>query len=683
MDNFENNSATRLRWQILVDWANAGVWGAADADVSADTLGLRWRWGRCGLPIPEFAPPAELELTLRNHDHRYTPGNTAGPLGSNVQAGREVWLRAGYVYDDFATAAGASVDLHRRSAANGIAQWEVIATPGNGFLVSDGAARGTAGVLPLSDSAALLDAGDPLATLTARFRRASNGLGGFALRCAAKNDCLRLRFTNDASILERVSGSTTTTLATGGPLDGGVWYELEVVQAGDAVSVYATKPDAAGTVRKPLLAAVGIAGAPTSGRLGLWRGFGNTADRWGDFSVGRSRFVGRVTAIEPDYAAGVCRIVAADVMERLESAPLHRGLDGGVTRAGGVGAAILGWAGIGAAGYALDNGRVLLTGGPRAVWDVSAGRALRRLQREEHGLIYADGLGRVRLEAASARAAVRNHKTPATLARFAIADTAAGTGNGNGNSPYAAALRRSDGADAVEDAVTFRYRRASDAGPQQVWSLNETLEIPANGEQLLLATSDAWDIIDGIVAPVAGADYTATDDAAGKGANVTDDVTVSLVAEATSGVSGKGRVLRIRNAGAQRAYLQKLNLTANHCWRAQSSSAARAESTAGGSAANVGRGRLIRCRYADHYAAAQGAADARLADYSKRRPRLEVTLPLSTEANRRAIVEATISDVMTLQAAAQGIGGAWLVEGMEVRVNGGGDGEGRWWLTGG
>ena len=663
-----------IRWQVRVDWDGQGVWGA---DVSDDVLGLRWRWGRCGPPISEFAPPAELELTLRNHDHRYTPGNGAGPLGNNVTNGREVWLQAGYIHDDFAAPLGASVDLHDRSVANGCARWQVIATQGNGFLASDGMARGTAGVWPPSDSVALLDTGDPLARLTARFRRGSNGLGGFVLRGVAKNDCLRLRFTDNASLLEGVSVATATTLATGSPLDAGLWHELEIEQTGDSVRVYVTNLAVAGTVRKPLLAAVGITNAPVSGRHGLWRGFGNTSDRWGAFNVGRSLFSGRITAIEPDHAAGSCRITAADVLEQLESVLLYRKLDGGVMRSGHVAAAILGWAGVASDGYALDNGRVLLTGGPRAVWDVSAGRALRRLQREEHGLVYADGLGRVRLEAASVRAGVRSHQSPASLARFAIADTAGGTG------AYAGELLRSEDT-GVEDVVTFRYRRSLDAGQQQVWSLNEALEIPAEGVRLLLAAPDAWDVIDGIVAPVAGTDYTATDDAAGNGADVSSDVAVSLVAEATSGVSGKGHVLRISNSGTAPAYLQSLTLTANHCWRARSSSAARAESTAVGSAIPAGRerGRLIRCRYADHYAAAQGAAEVRLAERSYRRALLELKLPLAAIANRRTAVEGRLSDVMAVRADAQGIAGAWLLEGMEVRMAGGGEGEARWWLTG-
>ena len=664
-----------IRWQTLVDWANAGTWDASGADVSGDVLGLRWEWGRRGLPVPEFAPAAELELTLRNHDNRYTPGNTGGPLGANVQPGRAVWLRASRVHDDFATANGASADLDERTTADG-AKWEVLAVAGNGFTASAGAAKGQGGGWPPSDAVALLDTGDPLATLTSHYRRGSNGLGGFALRCLARNDCLRLRFANDATILERVSGSTTARLADGAALDVGAWYDLEIEQTAGSVRVYAIKIGSVNAKRREILAATGITDAPQSGRHGLWHGFRNAQDRWGEFGVGRSLFSGHVTAIDPDHDAGACRVTATDVMQQLEAVLLHRALAGGLMRSGNVAAAILGWAGLVPGDYALDDGRTLLTGGPRSVWDVSAGRALRRLQREEHGFIYADGLGRVRLEAASRRAGVRGHANPKSLARFSISDTAAGTG------PYATALRRDDGADGVEDAVTFRYRRSSDAGRQRVWTLSEALEIPAGDEQLLLAAPDAWDVIDDIVAPVAGTDYTATDDAAGSGTDVTSDITVTILTEADSGVAGRGHALRICNNGTAAAYLQTLSLSADHCWRAQSSSAVRAESPDAGRLLDTERGRLIRCRYADNYAAAKGAAQARLAERSRQRPQVEVELPLLVAANLPAVVQGRLSDVVELQAPTQGIAGAWLLEGMEIKVSGGGDGVARWWLTG-
>ena len=660
----------KLRWQAWVNWAGDGIWGTDNVDISDDVLGLRWGWGRRGLPIPEFAAPATLELTLNNADHRYTPGRVVGPLGSNVRPGREVRLRASRLHDDFATSGVGSEDLDRRPAAFGDGRWAVIATTGNGFAVLDGEARGTVGSLPPADAVALLDTGDATATLTARYRRATNGQGGFVLRCVAANDCLRLRFDHVSSVLERVAGSKVTRLASGGPLPSAAWHDLEIEQTADSVRVHAINLGASDSTGRTLLAASGIADAPESGRHGLWHSFRNTADRWGGFGVGRGLFRGRVTAISPNYADGTCRIEAADVMQRLSSVRLRRALPGGPMRSGDVAASILAWSSLVPGEYRLDAGRVLLTGGARAIWEVSAARALRRLQREEHGLIYTDGHGRVRLESSTPRSSIRSHPDPASLARATVGDTAGGA------DAYASNLRRYDGASATEDAVVFRYRRLADEGTQRVWSLNEPLAIDGGQERLVLAASEAWEAIDEVQTPVAQTDYTATDDAAGTGTDVTDDITVTLLTEAEGGVAGRGRMLRIRNTGTGRAYVQTLSLSANHCWRAESTTAHRA-----GAVDASASGTLVHCRYADNYAAAQAGAEARLAERSRRRAQIEASLPLFAGSNARAVVEARLSDVVGLRAAAQGIGGAWLLEGMEIAVGSGGDGTARWWLT--
>ena len=157
---------------------------------------------------------------------------------------------------------------------------------------------------------------------------------------------------------------------------------------------------------------------------------------------------------------------------------------------------------------------------------------------------------------------------------------------------------------------------------------------------------------------------------------MTGDITVELLAEAASGIAGRGRMLRIRNDGTDRAYMQTLSLSANHCWRAESTTAHRAG--AGDASAS---GTLVNCRYVDNYAAAQAGAEARLAERSRRRAQIEATLPLFAGSNARAVVEARLSDVIGLNAAAQGISGAWLLEGMEVSAVAGGDGTARWWLT--
>ena len=554
--------------------------------------------------------------------------------------------------------------------------------PGSGFAAQDGAARVVGGVRP-PDGLALLDTGDPRATLMARYRRGSNGLGGFALRARSPSDCLRLRFGDTATILERVSGRNITRLAAGAALAALAWYELEMVQEDGGVRVYATKPDAGGVARQEILAEGPIEGAPASGRHGLWNHFGNTLDCWGEWRVGRSLFVGRITGLAPDYDAGVCRVTAADGMHGLESAQLQRGLAGGGMSAGEVAAAILDWTGRSTNDYRLDAGRTLVTGGPRSVWEVSAANALRRLQREENGLIYADGLGRIRLEAASRRAAIRSHQNPAALARVSVSDRA------DAGMAYIAAARRDDGAAAVEDAVTFRYRRLADAGRQQVWSLNEPLEVMAGEEHLLLAAGEGWAAIAGVQTPVAGADYAATADAAGEGADATGSVSVTVLPEGESGVSGRGAMLRVRNTGARTVYVQRLRLWAERCWRSLGTTAYRAtaatpassSSSPGATAAGGVRERVVRCYFTDNYAAAQGAAGARLAERGVARAQAEVRLPLGADANRRAAVEARISDVAAVSAATAGISGAWLLEGMAVGVEGGGEGTARWWLT--
>ena len=659
-----------LRWQVLVDWFGDGLWNAQNVDASDDLAGVRWRWGRVGLPVPEFVGPATLELTLKNPQHRYTPGSLTSPLAGHVAPGREVWLRAASLYDDFETDTGSFEELDDRSSTHGAVQWEVLTTPGNGFDASGGEVRGRVGRGVPSAALAVVETGDPLATLIVRYRRVSDGLGGFGLRCASIIDFLRLRFTDDMTLLERVSGASVTVLATGDALAGSVWYELEIVSDGSGVAVYATNLESGGVVRSEILSASDVGDAPQSGRHGIWHGFRNSVDRWGPFHVGRSLFNGSITAIEPDDAAGVCRVSAVDSSARLDGVRLFRQLAGGLMRSGAVARAILDWAGLESGDIGADAGRVLLTGGPRPVWDVSAGRALRQLQREEHGLVYVDGLGRMRLEAADVRAAIRASDAPTDLARTSVGDTA------GGSTAYASGMIWDSGAAAVETEVTFRYFRPVDNGRQQVWTLPEPLTLEPQSGETLLATTDDYYAITGVETPAGMTDFEATANADGTGDDVTDSVAVELVAEADSAVAGRGVALRIRNDSTSIAYLQRLEVYAGHCWRASAGVAYRAD-VPGDSPIS----RVVECWFTDNYAAAKETAEARLNDRSVARPQLGITLPLVSWANLRAVVEARLSDVVTAQAATQGISGAWLLEGTEINAAVGSLPAARWWLT--
>ena len=130
--------------------------------------------------------------------------------------------------------------------------------------------------------------------------------------------------------------------------------------------------------------------------------------------------------------------------------------------------------------------------------------------------------------------------------------------------------------------------------------------------------------------------------------------------------------------------MQHLRLHAAHCWRAAAPTAyTRSDDDANANAASntPTQARTVDCRYSDHYAAAQAAADARYTERGRRRPQMELTLPLSAPANRRAAVEGQISDVITAQAPAGGNPTAWFLEGMEVAAGAGMPGWARWWVT--
>lgn len=87
------------------------------------------------------------------------------------------------------------------------------------------------------------------------------------------------------------------------------------------------------------------------------------------------------------------------------------------------------------------------------------------------------------------------------------------------------------------------------------------------------------------------------------------------------------------------------------------------------------------CRYIDHYAAAQDAADARFSERSRRRPQLQISLPLLGAANLRAVLEGRLSGVITAPAGASGSAGAWFLEGVELQASAGRAGVARWWVS--
>lgn len=70
--------------RVLVNWDDDGLWNEANEDLVADVESLDWLWGidqQTG-----YAFPGELNLTLRNETHKYSPPNVFSP---HVEIGLE------------------------------------------------------------------------------------------------------------------------------------------------------------------------------------------------------------------------------------------------------------------------------------------------------------------------------------------------------------------------------------------------------------------------------------------------------------------------------------------------------------------------------------------------------------------------------------------------------------------
>ncbi len=641
---------TTPRWRIWVDWDGDGVWGETGEDLTPEVLRLKWRWGR-SLP-DEHTAPARLDLELRNDGHKYSPPNAASPLAGNLQAGRRLWGRFAYPYDDFSGVNGTDPAGRSLPVGDGFS-WSKQNLSSNGFQVSNGQLRAVTG--GFYDALYTVNFGDADCHLGLHYRRGSNGGGGLVLRLVDAFDYLRVRFTAAATVLESVVFGWASSIRTGDALTAGVNYFIEVEMHGPSIRLFATDLDAGSVERKEILDGGGSAGNRTATRHGLWHNGASTADRWSDFGGWRSFFYGRVESIAPNPAGDepTCRLTARDELRRLETVGIHNLISGANLRSGDVVNKILTWAGFPSGDRQLDRGRVLVANGPRALWRAPARRALGYAQEEEDGFIYLDGLGYLRLEESGHRGTGAHTAPRVTL----------GTATGSG--PYLSGLAWEGGDDGLENRVGFRYRRLQSQGLQQVWRLREVAAIPPKATRDFLAESSAYDAVDRVRTPVSGTDYVAKSSAAGAAPDLTASLSVTLADAAN--FQGRGRLVRVvNNHATATAYLTLLQLRAD---RAYSYSEPTIYQAADGVAQGVHglRSREIDCRFIDHYAAARDVAEARLARKKTPKPRLRLTLPPGG-ANLMQMVHRRLSDRVRVSYPAMGINQDFFIEQMELEA---------------
>ena len=638
-------------WRIWVDWNANGVWGEAGEDVAPETMRLHWEWGRS--LDRERCQPARLDLDLRNDHHKFSPPNAGSPLAGNLRSGRRVWGQVAYPYDDFAAPDGTGLAGRTLPVGGGL-RWERRNSGANGFELRGNRVRAVSGAGP--DAIHTVDLADGDASLGLDFTRNSDGHAGLALRVVNSFNYLRIRFAATATVLERVLYGIAINIRSGDPLAAGVGHFLEVEMHGPSIRLFATDLETGGIVRKKILDGLGTAPNPSATRHGLWHDGASDADRWSHFGGWRSFFYGLVENIgpQPGRERQSCRITAFDELRRLDDALVYGLLSGSGLTAGAIANEILTQAGFSPDDRELDSGRRLMSHGPRALWRTPARQALNAVQDEEDGLVYIDGRGRLRLEASGHRAEGSHGVSRAIF------------GTNRGGSPYVSDLVWDDGAGGVENRVTFRYRALANRGLQEIWRLRDTPAIPPGERRDFLAESSAYDAVTGIRMPVAGADYAANREPDGSGQDMTNLLTVTL--PSADAFQGKGTVVRVANGSpTHTAYVTLLKLLADGAHESLEPTIYQAVD-ADSRREHGERAGEIDCRFIDNYAAAQAAAEDRLARRKRRKTRLTLTLPNGGPANVAQMVHRVLSDRITVVYPEMGISQDFFIERMTLET---------------
>ncbi|MFB3119101.1 MAG: hypothetical protein ACE1Y2_01075 [Stenotrophomonas maltophilia] len=636
-------------WNIWVDWDADGIWGKANEDVTPDLMRLHWEWGR--ELTRDRARPALLKLELRNDDHKYSPPNSGSPLAGNLKAGRRVWARFAYPYDDFTGMD--STDLAGRTPPvdQGFT-WIKENSGGNGFEIFGNQVRELTG--GASDAIYTLDLGDADAYIGFRYNRATNGGGGAVLRFISTSDYLRVRFLNSDTVLEDVTGGTPSNIRSGDALTVGVNYFVEIEMHGSSIRLFATDLDAGTVERREILDGAVAAGNTEATKHGLWHNGSANTDRWDDFGGWRSFFYGLVDRIVPNPGPGgeSCEIRAFDELDRLDNTLVFNLLTGLNLRSDTIANNILTWANFSFNDRELDLGRILIAKEPRAVWRSTARAALNRLQDEEDGFLYIDGLGFIRLEVSSHRSSGSHATSRATLQ------------SSKASSPYISELSWDDGSDGVENDVTFRYHLEDNQNLQEIWKLRDVPAIPAGATRDFLAESTAFDVVDSIRVPVATTDYTANSQADGGGTDMTGDLTVTL--PLISSYQGRGTIVRVtNNHGSDTAFITLLRLRADKSYKDFESTIYQTSDNASQNDHGT-RSHLVDCRYIDTYDTAKDVADSRLARKKDGKTRLNLVLPNGDKNNLLQMVHRVLSDRITVVYSDMGINEDFFIEHMSI-----------------
>ena len=318
--------------QVDIDWNNDGRYSSPHDDITSDALAVsvaRGRdnpWGR--------ASAGQMQLTVRNHDDKYSPTNAVSPLFRSLVPGRMARFHMRYPWDTFTddNAPLASHSPDKPTDAGGWTEhsgsWRVDG-PGDALSLSGTpAGSGT----PSGIAYATLDFGTADAWVAVDFTRsAASDNAGLVLRADADGNYILIH-TDGVTLYasKAASNRLDATLASGAlPWTSGETKRITARLKGQEIWIIAEDrgPGTQRTLVMDFTSAYGqrnarhgvasdvmSAGAP---KLPAWDNFG------GDYPI----FTGFVDRIKPNVrrgtAARTATIFCRDLMTQLNQAVLY------------------------------------------------------------------------------------------------------------------------------------------------------------------------------------------------------------------------------------------------------------------------------------------------------------------------------------------------------------------------
>lgn len=636
--------------RVLVDWDGDKVWDETDEDISTDVVQLTVESGvdlQSGHALANRAV-----VTVKNADHKYSPSNGSSALSPNVVPGKKLWVSLGYPHDDFVNALGINLPLEGESMSNDSNfTWEKINSSSRGFEKVAGASTVRAVVGSGDPAIFVVETYDADAYIGFLFQRNTDVDAGLVFRVVDKDNHVRVRFGNTTTVSENVVGGSISNIRSGIAISAGVNYWIEVELHGPALRLWITDLDAGSNERREIIDGLGTAQHQSATKHGLWHESSVQTDVWKDFGGWRSTFFGPIEEIKPRPGDKECDLVAVGDLGWMGQRQLYILFNGSNIRVDALIDFILTVAGFSTIQRELDNGTIIITSAPKAIWQ-NVRSALNACGDEEDGLVYQDGVGFFRLEESGHRAAGSHTSSRATF------------DDDKANAPYFKDLAWLDGSGLIENDVTFRYNNPPDQGSKTVWTLRDIPGIAAGVTRKFLARSLTYRVVDTLLGPTATTDYVGNAEAGGGGADMTSDMTVT---HDTTNYEGKGTMISVENThSTDELFVTLLQLRASKSYQAFEDTTYQAEDSTSQTQHEV-RSKDIECLYIDNYPDALVMGDRRLA----RLKGLKTVVDLEMDGhgdfkNLLQVVHRVLGDRVTVLYSSMGINEAFFVEQMRL-----------------